>query len=70
MKPKDFPEFVQGFLAIAVVLTFLGLAAIYFDVYKEALIGALNLALGYWLGSSSGSKQKTDLINEKTSSGS
>lgn len=69
MKPKDFSEAVQALLGLLIVLAFLYLAVTSSD-YKDPMIALVSGVAGYWFGSSQGSKQKTDLINEKTSSGS
>lgn len=37
------------------------------DAMKGALIAAFSAAYGYWLGSSSGSARKTELISKDTS---
>lgn len=63
MVPKDFTEIVQAFLSAAVVLSFLYLA-ITTGEFKDALIAGFSGVLGYWIGSSQGSKAKTQNLME------
>jgi hypothetical protein len=64
MSPKDFSEIVKALLSIMVVLTFVYGFIIEPDAYKDLIIQALSIILGYWLGSSSGSAKKDDRLAE------
>lgn len=57
MKPKSFAEIIQAFLAALIIGVFLYKAATASD-YKDALNQLAMLAVGFWIGSSSGSKSK------------
>jgi hypothetical protein len=61
MMPKDFPELVQGVVTILVVCAFL-YYAISERTFSDALIAGFSTALGYWLGSSQGSKAKMEMF--------
>lgn len=60
MKPKDWPRLALS----AFIMALLGYAAwFYYSPGIEETIKAIVLiAVGYWLGSSEGSKEKTDML--------
>lgn len=60
MKAKDWPRLVMS----AFILALLGYAAWfhYSPGIEETIKAIVLIAVGYWLGSSEGSKEKTDML--------
>ena len=60
MKPKDWPRLVMTVFIMAL----LGFASFhhYSPGIEETIKAIVLIAVGYWLGSSEGSKEKTELL--------
>lgn len=63
MKAKDFPRL----LLTAFVMGIFGYATVehYSPAIEQTVVAIALLAVGYWLGSSEGSKNKTDMLEAR-----
>ncbi len=62
--PQKFDRVVQAAIGIPVVYTFLAMCLQHVDKFKDPLIAAVSVVIGYWLGSSLGSKRKEEAKDE------
>lgn len=58
-------DYIRAFIALAVVGVFCYLA-LWTEGYKEALIALVSGVAGYYIGSSSGSRNKDALLHKET----
>lgn len=61
-----FDRLVQAAIGVPVVYVFLTLAYTQPQEFKDPLIAAVSVVIGYWLGSSLGSKRKEEAKDETT----
>lgn len=67
MKPKDWPRLAMS----AMIMVLLGYATFqhYSPGIEETIKAIVLIAVGYWLGSSEGSKEKTEMMAEAQEKG-